>query len=134
MSALPHPTIDDINAPYWRAARERRFVLQRCRACKSWVYYPRAMCPGCWAGELEWVEGSGRARVITWTVVHQAPSEAFAAKVPYVLAVVRLEEGPQMMANVLHVEPSEMRVDLPLRVVFEDRGGFVIPQLEPEAP
>jgi uncharacterized OB-fold protein len=70
--------------------------------------------------------------VVTYTVVHQPPSAAFASEVPYVLAVVRLAEGPQMMANILHADPARVRVDLPVRVVFEERaGGVRIPQFEP---
>jgi uncharacterized OB-fold protein len=72
--------------------------------------------------------------VVTFSVVHQAPSPAFAADVPYVLAVVELLEGPHVMANIVGGAPEGVRVGLPVRVVFEQRRGDVwIPQFEPAA-
>jgi hypothetical protein len=62
-------------------------------------------------------------------VVHQAPSPAF--DVPYVLAIVRLEEGPQLMCNLIDVEPAAVRCDLPVEVTFEKRGDFALPQFRP---
>jgi hypothetical protein len=128
----PLPRVTEITRPYWEGARQGKLLLQRCRRCRAFVHYPRPWCPGCWSTDLEWVEACGRGRVITYTIVHQPPFESFAPDVPYVLAVVRLEEGPQMMANILSIDPKRMRVDLPVRVVFEERaGGFRIPQFEP---
>ena len=130
--AKPLPRVSAFTRPYWEAARGGRFVLPRCRRCGEHVYYPRPWCPRCWSTALDWVETSGRGRIITYTVVHQAPSQAFADEVPYVLAVARLTEGPQMMANVIRIDPARVRIDMPVRVVFEERqDGFHIPQFAP---
>jgi uncharacterized OB-fold protein len=64
--------------------------------------------------------------VLTYTVVHQPPSPAFAA--PYVLAVIELLEGPRMMANVVGCSPDDVRVGAPVEVTFEPRGEVAIPQ------
>ncbi len=131
MNDKPLPRVTELTRPYWDAAQAGKFVLQRCRACRKAIYYPRPWCPHCWGVELEWFEASGRGRVITYSIVHQAPSKPFAADAPYVLAVVRLEEGPQMMGNVMGIDPKLMRVDMPVRVIFEERGGgFRVPQFE----
>ena len=130
--AKPLPSVSETTKPYWDGARRGKLLLQRCKACRTVIHYPRAWCPKCWGSELEWIEATGKGRVVTFTVVHQAPFESYVADAPYVLAVIRLEEGPQMMANVLHVDPRHMRVDLSVRVVFEERGdGFRVPQFEP---
>ncbi len=101
---------------------------------RRFIHYPRAWCPRCWKTDLEWVESRGRGRVVTFTVVHQAPFESYAAEVPYVLAVVRLEEGPQMMTNVVGISPAQVRIDLAVEVVFEEReGGFRVPLFRPIA-
>lgn len=132
--AKPLPRVNETTRPYWYAASQGKFLLQRCTSCATFIHYPRPWCSICWSTELEWVEGSGRGRVVTFTVVHQPPFESY-AEVPYVLAVVKLEEGPQMMANVLGIEPARMRIDLPVRVCFEEREqGFRIPQFEPDEP
>lgn len=128
----PLPHVNETTRPYWEGARLGKLMLQRCRRCRAAIHYPRPWCPACWSTDLDWVEATGRGRVITFTVVHQPPFAAYAGDVPYVLAVVKLEEGPQMMANVLGIEPAAMRVDLPVCVVFEQRsGGFCVPQFEP---
>lgn len=128
----PLPRVSRFTRPYWDAAREGKFLLQHCRRCQRAIYYPRAWCPHCWSMDLDWAPASGRGEVITYTVVHQPPSPAFAADVPYVLAVVRLEEGPQMMANLLGIEPGKVRVGMPVRVIFEERAdGVRVPQFAP---
>ncbi len=132
MKPKPLPHVGPFTRPYWDAARESRFMLQRCRRCRQAIYYPRPWCPHCWSTELEWMPACGRGQVITYSVIHEPPSEAFVSEVPYILAVARLEEGPQMMANVLGIEPARMRVGLPVRIVFEERsGGFRVPQFAP---
>jgi uncharacterized OB-fold protein len=132
MNQKPLPHITPFTRPFWDAARAGTFILQRCRRCRAHIYYPRPWCPHCWHTDLEWVKASGRGRVITYSIVHQPPSPAFAADTPYVLAVTRLDEGPQMMANVLGIEPAGMRIDLPVRVIFEERAdGFRVPQFAP---
>jgi uncharacterized OB-fold protein len=128
----PLPRVNETTRPYWDAAREGRFVLQRCRACATWIHYPRAWCPSCWSTDLEWTEASGRGRVVTYSIVHQAPFESYAASTPYVLAVIRLDEGPQMMANVLASDPASVAIDMRVEVTFEIRaGGFAVPQFRP---
>ena len=131
-AAKPLPRVNETTRPYWDGVRAERLLLQRCRACASFIHYPRAWCPQCWGTDLEWVESRGTGRVVTFTVVHQAPMESYAGDVPYVLAVVRLDEGPQMMTNLVGVEHSGVRVDLRVEVVFEERaGGFRVPQFRP---
>ena len=133
-TAKPLPRVNDTTRPYWDGARAGRLLLQRCLSCATLIHYPRAWCPRCWKTDLEWVESRGRGRVVTFTVVHQAPFESYAAEVPYVLAVVRLEEGPQMMTNVVGISPAQVRIDLAVEVVFEEReGGFRVPLFRPIA-
>lgn len=129
MSAGPVPTPTAVTAPYWEAAREGRLVLPRCGVCSRVHHPPRAWCPHCWATELDWVEVSGAGVVVTFSVVHQPPSPTF--EVPYVLAVVELAEGPQMMADVVGCRPQDVYVGLPVRVTFEPRGDVVLPQFRP---
>jgi uncharacterized OB-fold protein len=130
----PLPRVNDTSRPYWDGVQAGKLLLQRCRACGSFVHYPRAWCPACWKTDLEWVESRGKGRIVTFTVVHQA-LESYAGDVPYVLAVVRLDEGQQIMTNIVEVDPSQVRVELAVEVVFEERaGGFRVPQFRPVSP
>ncbi len=132
MNDKPLPRVTEITKPYWDGARAGKFMLQRCRECKQPFHYPRPWCPHCWSVEYDWFEASGRGHIITFSIVHQAPSQPFATDAPYVLAVVRLKEGPQMMANVIGIDPEKVKVDMPVKITFEERaGGVRIPQFEP---
>lgn len=125
----PVPALTAATAPYWEAAAAGRFLLPWCRDCERFHHHPRPWCPHCWSTNLAWREPSGRGRVVTYTVVHQPPSPEF--DVPYVLAVVRLDEGPRLMTNIVDVDPAEVRVDLPVVVTFERRGACALPQFRP---
>ena len=122
----PVPEISEVTRPYWQAAAEGRLMLPRCNACDGVQHPPRDWCPHCWSKDLTWTEMSGRGVVLTFSVVHQPPSEGF--DVPYVLAVVKLEEGPQMMCNIVDCAPGDVRVDMAVAVTFEARGDIALPQ------
>jgi uncharacterized OB-fold protein len=127
--AKPVPTVNPVTEPYWAAAERGVFLLPRCRTCGRFHHHPRPWCPYCWSTELDWESPCGRGIVLTYSVVHQPPSPGF--QVPYVLAVVRLDEGPQLMANILQVDPAGMRCDLRVEVTFERRGERALPQFRP---
>jgi uncharacterized OB-fold protein len=81
---------------------------------------------------LEWVKASGRGQVLTFTIVRRAVSEAYAADVPYVVALIQLDEGPKMMSNVVQCDPETLKIGSPVQVVFEDWSEeFSIPQFRP---
>lgn len=94
------PPQDDLTAPWWDATRERRLVLQRCAACGEVQHHPRHLCTSCGATDaLGWVESSGDGVVDTFTVVHRAPRPDLEA--PYVVARVRLDDGPVLLSRVV---------------------------------
>jgi uncharacterized protein len=113
---LPKPT--PTSRPFWDAARRHELTIQRCGACKSYVYYPRDRCPRCFADQLEWQRVSGRGRVYSYTIVRRASARSFGDG-PYVLAIVELEEGPRMTSNIV-APPEKIRVDMPVEVFFDD--------------
>ncbi|HEX7038199.1 MAG TPA: Zn-ribbon domain-containing OB-fold protein [Pseudomonadales bacterium] len=127
---LPQPTVE--TEPYWQGCREGRLLLQRCTACGNWQFFPRLFCVVCERGSLEWQPASGRGAVESLTVVHVPLSEAYAADVPYLVALIRLEEGPRVMANLVECAPDVARIGLPVEVTWERRSEtVVIPQFRP---
>jgi uncharacterized OB-fold protein len=115
--ALPQPT--PISAPYWQAAREGRLVVQRCEACGHLQLYPRSLCTRCSGERLGWREASGRGRVKSFTVIRRAVSAAYEADVPYVVALIALDEGPTLMSNVVGCPPEAVRIGAAVRVRFD---------------
>lgn len=109
-------------------------VMSEDRRCSSFIYYPRPFCPRCPGDELEWREASGRGRVYTYTVVRRAATPAFADRVPHVLALVELEEGPRVVTNIVGCRPEEVRIGMPVRAAFERHSGEVgLVIFQPEA-
>jgi hypothetical protein len=101
------PPSDDLTLPWWDATREHRLLLQTCAACRSVQHYPRYVCLGCGStGHLGWEESSGRGVIDTFTVVHRAARPDL--EVPYVVARIRLAEGPVILSNVIDVRPDDV--------------------------
>ena len=127
---LPRPYQD--TAEYWSAAREHRFVLQRCKSCGEHQFYPRGVCSHCLSSDLEWKEASGRGTVYSFSVNHRAPHPGFADNLPFVLAIVALEEGPRMMTNIVDCDPESVTIGMDVTVTFDDISEEVtLPKFRP---
>ncbi len=120
MSAKPLPRPDDeLDAQFWEHCARERLCFQRCSACGTWRHLPRRMCARCGSTDWEWSESSGRGRIFSWTVTHQASFPAFAAEVPYAVVIVELEEGVRMVSRVRDLPIDALALDLPVEVSFE---------------
>jgi uncharacterized protein len=104
-------------------------MIRHCRTCGAKHFMPRHLCPKCWSNDLEWVESRGLGIVHSFSIVYRAPTPIFAAIAPYVIALIDLEEGPRMFANVIGENARAVSIGDRVRVVFEDRGdGVMVPQ------
>jgi uncharacterized OB-fold protein len=114
---LPEPSA--ISAPFWEGLRGGELRLQRCIECGRYVFYPRSVCPHCLSDRLEWTNASGLGRVYSYTVVHRAMNPAFASEVPYVFAIVELDEGIRVTTNIVNCGSDEVRVDMPVKATYD---------------
>src|SRR5918992_299416 len=101
---------DSLTGSWWDATRDEQLLLQSCRSCKSFQHYPRALCTNCGAADLEYLKATGRGEIYSFTVVHRAPDPGF--DTPYVVALIRLSEGPVLLTNLVGVNPEEIRCDM----------------------
>lgn len=128
----PVPIVNDWARPFWEAARDEKLILQQCKECENHIFYPRAVCPHCSSDNLAWVNASGNGTVYSYTIVENNPPSAFTNDVPYVVAVVRLDEGVQMLSNIVGCDPADVRCDMPVRVTFEKLDDeFTLPKFAP---
>ncbi len=126
---LPSPEPNADSRAYWDAAREGRLVIRQCQDCGTHHFMPRALCPSCWSDRLAWVDSQGLGTVYSLSVVHRAPTSDFGAVVPYVIAMIDLDEGPRMFANIVGDAALEASIGERVEVVFETRDdGRVLPQ------
>jgi uncharacterized OB-fold protein len=127
---LPAPEPNADSRAYWQAANEQRLVVRRCCDCGKCHFMPRGQCPSCWSDRLEWVDCSGLGTVYSFSVVHRAPTPDFAGIAPYVIALIDLDEGTRMFANVVGPDALQVSIGERVKVTFEPRGseGALMPQ------
>lgn len=116
----PLPLITPDNRGFWEAARRHELCLPHCGSCERPHYPPGPVCPFCFGEALEWRRLSGRGVISTWVVVHREWFASFAGDIPYPVVQVELEEGPRLTAGVVDLENDQLRVGLPVEVVFRD--------------
>jgi uncharacterized OB-fold protein len=134
MNAMPTPTLPGItplSRPFWDAAAQGRLLLPRCHACGKHFFRPEVACTHCFATDWSWVEASGRGSLYSHTVVHRPPAPGFV--VPFVLAVVELDEGPFLFSNLVRCEHADIRIGMRLRMQFDGVApGICLPRFHPE--
>jgi uncharacterized OB-fold protein len=131
----PLPEVDVDNQEFWVSCREHRMRLQKCRNCGYWRYYPGLVCHRCGSLEADWEPVSGLGTIYTFSVVHRPPSAAFADDVPYVYAIVELDEGPMLPTNIVNIEPDRVKIGSRVRVTYQDvTPEITLPKFEPAEP
>lgn len=127
---LPQPNADD--RFFWDGCREHRLLFQKCLNCGLVRWPPSIICSNCHSHDTELVQATGKGTVYTYAVYHQAYHPGFDGEVPYATAVIRLEEGPHFLSNLISCEPHEIECDMPVEVVWEDiTGEFSLPKFRP---
>jgi uncharacterized OB-fold protein len=129
--ARPRPDPMEPARPFFEGAAAGKLMVQHCPNCSNYTFYAHYMCPTC-QHSLDWVQAAGTGTVYTFTVVYQNSVPYFANKVPYVYAVVQLDEGPRLVTNIEGVDPAKVTCDMPVKATFEDIGdGMAIPIFVP---
>ena len=114
----PLPTVSGETRPFWEACRREELLIQKCSACGEYQFYPRGICANCWTTGIAWVKASGKGTVWSYTVTYQNRTAGFAEEVPYVLALVELEEGVKMFTNIIQCGPGDVTIGMPVEVTF----------------
>lgn len=116
---------------FWSGARRHELMIQRCRACLHYYFYPRDFCPSCFSFDVEWTKVSGLGTVYSFTVCHR-PAPGFEDDVPYNIALVDLAEGVRMMSTIVDCPADDLRIGMPVEVVFEEVSQDVaLPKFKP---
>ena len=132
----PVPHVDQDIKPFYDGLKQHRFLLFRCTTCGAW-YWPAAYCrlhpnkP--YMQEMEWTEASGRGTVATYNVHYTAFNPGFKDEVPYIFAMVQLDEGPMFGSTLEQCRPEDVYVGMPVEVCYEDveELDLTLPRLRP---
>lgn len=119
----------EVRERFWQSVSDRAIELPYCTACKTFFYYPRPFCPACWSEEIEFRPASGKGTIWTYTVVrfaHGSPSP-WQARLPYVVALVSLDEGVRMMGNIVDCNVDHVRSGMPVRITYIEIDDRTLP-------
>ena len=117
------PTANFESQAFWNGTEKGQLLLQKCGSCGAFRHPPAPICPACLSDNSEWIEASGRGTVYTFVVVRETRARGWDQMVPYVIAVVTLEEGPRMVTNIVDVAPEDVKIDMPVEVKFAETDG-----------
>lgn len=113
---------------FWEACARRELRIQQCTQCQTFRFPPRDICPSCLSSSAAWALVSGRGTIWSFAVVRHPFHAAFKDKVPYVIAIVELEARVRMATNIVDCRPEEIKIGMPVSVVFEERApGVLLP-------
>lgn len=132
----PLPSPDRDTQGFWEGCRRHELRLQRCADCGLYCFPPLPMCPGCNSTHRQWVKVSGRGKIYSWFVVHRATHPDFVADVPYAVVVVTPDgqDDIHIAGNIVHCAAEDLRVDMPVEVVFDDvTAEVMLPKWRPVA-
>ena len=115
------PVISPYDVPMWESMARHALALQRCKACSRFRYPPGPACPHCLSLDCEWVEVSGRGKILSWVVFHRQYFDDYPP--PYNVAAVVLEEGPIVLTNLVGREPEGSWIGAEVELCYEVHNG-----------
>ncbi|MCW8085559.1 Zn-ribbon domain-containing OB-fold protein [Sabulicella glaciei] len=119
---LPAPSTEEpLSAPYWKAAREGRLLVQKCGGCGGHQWGPEWICHRCHSFDLDWAEVKPRGRIYSWETPHHPVHPALNGHGPYTIVLVELPEADniRMIGNLVGAPGAEPRIEAEVEAVFE---------------
>jgi uncharacterized protein len=127
---LPYAEPTPLSAEFWTACSRHELLFQRCTTCAMATFPPAELCRNCLQPDLKWEVSAGRGNLYSWTIVWRPVTEQF--EVPYAPAIVELNEGFQLVTNVIGIVTSALRIELPVEVVFHEiNDRLTLPLFQP---
>ena len=105
----------------WREGNHRyRMIGLQCGNCGKKYFPPRDICPTCHResiSKMKEIPINGKGEVVTFTVVHDTPP-SFSRQRPYVLAIIKLDDGPTLTAQIVDLPPTDVHIGMRVRSAF----------------
>jgi len=132
VTARPLPLVTPLTAPFWASGADGRLRFVRCRDCGYYTHPPGPRCASCLSQHVAFEPVSGRGTVHACTVNRHTWSAGW--DVPYVVAVVELDEQPdlRLLSNVIGCAPDAVHIGQRVRVTFQHQDDIWLPLFEPD--
>lgn len=111
---------DPMAVQFYRHCKNHELRFQRCTDCHAWRHVPRDLCAKCGSFNWEWAKSTGKGKVFSWTTAMQPMLPSFADAVPYSPIVIEMDEGVRLVSWLTDVANDDLKLGLPVEVVFED--------------
>ena len=114
------PEVDHDSIPFWDYIKAHNVHLQKCPKCSRLRFPPLPSCPYC--GELggEWTAVSGEGTIYSWVIVYHPIDPRLFSQVPFIIAMIELKEGPRIIGRLVNAQPEQIKIGMPVKVVYED--------------
>ena len=128
----PLPLINEDNRPYWEYCKKHELRMQKCKGCGHIRFPVSILCPNCHFMDAEWTKLSGKGKVFSYIVFRIPYHESYKEDIPYAVAIIKLDEGPRMESNLIVPDLEDIRIDMPVKVFFDDVTDEVsLPKFKP---
>lgn len=129
----PLPKVNSDTKPFWDGCRNHVLTFQRCNACSHIMWPSSIICPQCHSRDSQWTAADGHGTVYTYAVYHVSYHTGFAGELPYVVAIVKLDEGPHLLTNIIGCRPEEVKCGMGVTVSWDDVTPEVtLPKFRPD--
>lgn len=130
----PLPSVNADNEFFWKGCAEHALRFQKCGHC-GFVRWPASfICPECHSTKAELITASGGGKIYSFVVYHVAYHPGFKDNLPYVVALVELDEGPRFLSNIVECAPGDITCDMPVEVVWDDiTDEWSLPKFRPRS-
>ena len=135
MPPLPDP--DAMTQFFWDGTNERRLMILRCQKCAHYIHFPRPVCDRCLSEDLAPEQVSGKGTLYTYSIPMQPIDPYYVERVPYVYALVELEEEAnlKLQTNIIDCPEDQLEIGMPVEVVFREVApGVTLPYFKPANP
>ncbi len=128
----PLPKTSKWSQPFWDNAKKHKLTLKKCKDCGHIDHPPYLYCTNCHSDNSEWIEASGKGKLVAYAINTYMVPFPFWDDMPYVLAMIDLDEGVRMISNIVECEQDKLKNGMDLEVVFEDVSEeFTLPKWRP---
>lgn len=102
---------------FYKHINQGKLLGGKCRKCGKVHLPPRPLCDNCYSKEFEWTEIQTKGKLLTYTIIHIAPTQ-FQSMAPYAMGIVQLENGLKMPGMIRDVKPEQIRIGMSLAMDF----------------
>jgi hypothetical protein len=102
---------------FYKFLQQSKLMAGKCLKCGKIHLPPRPLCDNCYSTEFQWVEISGKGKLLTYSVIHVAPPQ-FQSLTPYTVGIIELDDGLKIPGMIQNLKQEQLKIGMPLTLDF----------------